>query len=112
MDDYRNSGADTILIGCTNRADRLDAALRSRFSIEKKIPRLTNAEKFEYITQFLEAVGIPFNPDNIHDYCTKTAIVPNRNVESDIERCAVQWIKNGKREFYLEHIVKEDVDLV
>ena len=107
MDDYRNSGTDTILIGCTNRADRLDAALRSRFSIEREVPRLKNSEKFEYICQFLQAVGIPFNTNNIHEYCAKTAIVPNRNIESDIQRCAIQWIKNGKKNYYLDHIDKQ-----
>lgn len=110
MDELRNEGSDTILIGCTNRADRLDAALRSRFSIERKVPRLNNDEKYEYITQFLESVGIPYNADNIFDYCTKTAIVPNRNIESDIQRCAVQWIKNGKENYILNHIEKETFD--
>lgn len=107
MDDYRNSGSDTILIGCTNRADRLDAALRSRFSIEREVPRLKNSEKFEYICQFLQSVGIPYSTDNIHEYCAKTAIVPNRNIESDIQRCAIQWIKNGKKDYYLDHIEKQ-----
>lgn len=104
MDAYRNAGADNILIGCTNRADRLDAALLSRFSVTKEVPRLTNQEKFEYICQFLESVGIEYDTENIRDYCARTAIVPNRNIESDMERCAVQWIKNGKHNYYLEHI--------
>ncbi len=108
MDDYRDSKVDAILIGCTNRVDRLDAALRSRFSIEREVPRLKNSEKFEYICQFLQAVGIPYNEKNIRDYCAATAIVPNRNIESDMQRCAVQWIKNGKKEYILEHIMKED----
>ena len=104
MDAYRNKGADTILIGCTNRVDRLDAALRSRFSIEKEVPRLKNAEKFDYICQYLDNVGIEYDVENIKDYCARTTIIPNRNVESDMQRCAVQWIKNGKRDYYLDHI--------
>ena len=109
MDDYRNSGSDVILIGCTNRADRLDAALRSRFSVEREVPRLNNQEKYEYITQFLDYIGIEYDETNIHDYCARTAVVPNRNIESDIQRCAVQWIKNGKQEYYLDHIVKDGI---
>ena len=108
MDDYRDSGVDTILLGCTNRVDRLDAALRSRFSIEREVPRLKNSEKFEYICQFLDAIGIPYDKRNIQEYCASTAIVPNRNIESDMERCAVQWIKNGKKEYILDHIMKEE----
>ena len=109
MDSYRNTGADTILIGCTNRADRLDAALLSRFSITKEVPRLTNDQKFEYICQFLDAKNISYEEANIKDYCAKTAIVPNRNIESDMERCAVQWIKNGKEKYYLERIEAANV---
>ena len=104
MDAYRNAGAETIIIACTNRVDRLDAALRSRFSIEKEVPRLKNNEKFEYICQFLDNVGIEYDVNNIHDYCARTTHIPNRNVESDMERCAVQWIKNGKENYVLNHI--------
>ena len=108
MDSYRNAGSDTIILACTNRVDRLDAALRSRFSIEKEVPRLTNEEKKEYICQFLESFDIPYDLDNIENYCAETAIVPNRNIESDLQRCAVQWIKNGRKDYYLDHIKAQE----
>lgn len=107
MDAYRNAASEVILMGCTNRLDRLDAALLSRFSVKKEVPRLSNDEKYGYITQFLESVGIEYDVENIKDYCATTAIQPNRNIESDIQRCAVQWIKNGKHNYVLNHI-KED----
>ena len=107
MDNYRSKKMNTILLAATNRIDMVDPALRSRFSVERELKRLTNKEKEEYIIQFLDHVGedgIEYDIENIRDYCAKTSIIPTRNVESDIQRCAVQWIKNGKKNFVLNHI--------
>ncbi len=85
----------------------VDPALRSRFSIERELKRLTVQEKYQYICGFLDNVeggGIPYDEANIKKYCATTAITPTRNVESDIARCAVRWIKNGKKNFVLDHL--------
>ena len=108
LDFYRSNKSKNIIIAATNRIDMVDPALRSRFSIERELKRLTNKEKEEYIIQFLGSVGedgIGYDIENIRDYCARTSTVPTRNVESDIQRCAVQWIKNGKQRFVLDHIV-------
>ena len=60
------------------------------------------------VFKFLDSIGesgIGYDIENIRDYCARTSTVPTRNVESDIQRCAVQWIKNGKQRFVLDHIV-------
>ena len=107
LDYYRSHQANTIVIAATNRIDQVDPALRSRFSVERELKRLTNSEKSEYICQFLDNVGddgIPYDLDNIKQYCADTAIIPTRNIESDIQRCAVEWIKNNKKKYILNHL--------
>lgn len=104
MDKYRNHNSGVILLAATNRLDMVDAALLSRFSIQHEIKQLNNYEKEEYIKRYLESVGIPFDATNIRDYCAKNAIIRQRNIESDMNRCIIRWIKGGKKEFILDHI--------
>lgn len=108
MDYYRSRKIDAILIACTNRIDRVDPALRSRFSIARKVPQFTNEERRRYIENFLGKAGIPYDKRNVMEYCARNPMITARNVESDEIRCIVNWIKGGKQQFVLDHIQMDD----
>lgn len=116
LDNYRRLGTDCIVIGATNKREIMDEALFSRFSVAVEFKTLTNQEKEEYIKLYLNNVnytqangkkGIPYDVANIKEYCSRNSAIRQRNVESDMNRCIVQWIKSGKTRFFLEHI-RED----
>ena len=65
---------------------------------------LKNNEKEEYINKYLLSTGIPFDKQNIKDYCMKNSNITQRNVESDMIRCIARWIDEGKSSYILEHI--------
>lgn len=107
FDYYRRHNSEAIIIAATNRVDRMDAALRSRFSIEHEIKEMTVSEKIEYISRFLNNHGIPYDERNIRDYSSRNSLLPTRNVESDIVRCLVDYYRNEEKEPYnLNHVVK------
>lgn len=104
FDKCKRDRVKTIILGGTNRLDRIDPALLSRFSITKEIKLMTNSEKQQYIENFLQEVKIPYSVENIKRYCAENSLVNIRNVEADISRCTVRWIKNNKQDFCLERI--------
>lgn len=104
LDYYRKMKVKCIILGCTNRKDIMDEALYSRFSIAVELKSLTNKEKEEYICMFLNDVGVPYDINNIREYCARNTTVRQRNVESDMIRGIATWISNGKKNFRLERI--------
>lgn len=107
LDYYRKNKVKCIILAGTNKRDLMDDALFSRFSMAKELIPLNNKEKQEYIELFLNDVRVPFNRKNIEEYCARNTAIRQRNVEADMIRCIAAWIKNGKKDFYLEHI-RED----
>ncbi len=108
LDRYRRDGANCILLAATNRADMLDAALLSRFSIMHEMKPLNVREKEEYIRKFLDDVKVPYDVENIRDYATTYIQLRQRNVEADIIRCIADWIDYNKiqgieRPYILNH---------
>ena len=110
LDNYRRNGCKCILVAATNRIDIMDEALISRFGIKRKIERLNHEHKEQYIKKFLNNVKIPFDEENIKEYCRETPVLPNRNIESDMVRCIVRWIENDKKDFVLDHIEEESFE--
>ena len=106
LDYYRSHNIKTIILAATNRRDMVDSALLSRFSIEHELKRLTVEERVGYITQYLDDAGIPYDIQNIKDYCTRNIAINQRNIESDMIRCAVNWISDGKKKYVLQRIDK------
>ena len=112
LDKMRSEKTKCIILGATNRREIMDDALFSRFSVAVELRPLNNQEKEEYILKYLGNVnyeyqgkkGIPYDIKNIREYCAATTSIRQRNVESDMNRCIALWVKNGKRNFYLEHI--------
>lgn len=104
LDIYKKKRGKSIILAATNRIEIMDEALVSRFSIKKKLDYLNNNEKLELIKKFLEDVNVPYDENNLRDYCTKNSTIKNRNIEQDIEKCIAEWIIKGKENFRLEHI--------
>lgn len=108
LDHFKKKKTNAILIAATNRFDQLDDALKTRFSIKRKIPALSNDEKIEYIFQFLNNVpGVEYNDNNIRNYVSDTVKATQRTMEADMIQCIANWIENGKKDFYLKHIKEE-----
>ena len=107
LDYYRKNKVKCIILGGTNRRDIMDEALFSRFSMAKELIPLSNIEKQEYIELFLNDVGVPYDIDNISQYCARNTTVRQRNIEADMIRCIASWLKKGRKNFHLEHI-RED----
>lgn len=107
FDYYRRHDSQAIIIAATNRADRIDPALRSRFSIEHEIKEMTVSEKVQYIKRFLGRHDIPYDERNIKEYSSRNSLLPTRNVESDIIRCLVEYYKHEEKvPYYLNHVAK------
>lgn len=107
MDYYRSRQVQAIVMAATNRLDQVDPALLSRFSIKRMIKGLSNQEKYEYITQYLDRLGIPYDPQNINEYVLDTVGKTNRITESDISRCIADWILKGKKKYILNTIMDD-----
>lgn len=104
LDNLKKHNVNSVLIGATNRDDMLDEALLSRFAIKYHLAPINIYEKKDYIEQFLTDTGIPFNENVISSYVSSTSGVTMREIESDLIRGIANWIQNGKKEYYLEHI--------
>lgn len=106
LDYYKKINTKSIILAATNRRDIMDEALYSRFSLAVEIKPLSNAEKQAYILQFLNDINVPYNLQNIKEYCARTNSIRQRNVEADLIRCISLWIEQKKPDsgIVLEHI--------
>ena len=103
LDYYKDHQNKSIIIGCTNRRDLLDAALLSRFSIDHEVKALTVNDKKRYMAGFLETYGIDYDKEEVKAYCDHNPQLTQRNVEQDMIRCIANYIKDGKKEYHLKH---------
>lgn len=108
LDLMKRHHTDAVIIGCTNRVDIMDPALRNRFPIRKDVKPLNVREKQEYICMYLNDLGVEYHLENIRDYSSANPGLPQRSVEDDINRCMIRWIEGGKGEYILDHIREYD----
>lgn len=117
LDLFRREDAKPILLGATNRVDIMDEALRSRFSIVRKLSCLTNEDKMKFIIKTIEDMNtklidngthkINYNVKQIEMYCSRASRLSQRNIEMDIMRCVANWLDNPEEIFELNHIKEE-----
>lgn len=119
IDSLRNKNSNAIIIGCTNRVDIMDEALRSRFSVETLIRGLTNKEEFQYVEKYLKVINMKLvknkmaplakhiNRKNVEEYCNRAFALSQRDVEMDLIRCISLWLDNPDGMFELNHIRRE-----
>lgn len=111
LDKMKAIKSNTIIIGGTNRIDRLDSALKSRFPIIKEFPKLTNSEKEQLIIRYMNNIGISYDLRNIKEYCARNNSVTPRNIEMDIIKGVEEWIENGKKDFRIVRIRDEEREM-
>lgn len=105
LDRIKNAHRNVCIIGTTNRIDMLDDALRSRFAIECQMQPLTNIEKENYLIGYLKDAKVPFDEEQIQAYCSRNSRLEQRNMESDMIRAIIKWLKNDKKgKVVIEHI--------
>ena len=109
LDHYKSAGMESVIIAATNVIEKIDPAMRSRFAIKKEIVAWNNEYKEKYARRYLESIPIPYDPDNIHDYCVRHSDIQQREIEADITRGIAKWIEKGGLEgrdvpFVLQHI--------
>lgn len=97
-----------ILVGATNRRDIMDDALFSRFNLAVELQPLNNEEKELYMVKFLEDIGVPYSPENIKAYCSRTSAIRQRNVEADMISGIIEWLSKGKEGVVKVRHVMED----
>lgn len=65
MQEFDKLPNDVIVIGATNRIDRIDEALLRRFSLKHEVSVLTEMEKTEMIEKYLDDINVQFADDDI-----------------------------------------------
>lgn len=58
MQEFDRLSNDIIVIGGTNRIDRIDEALLRRFTVKHEVKRLDKLEREEMISDFYSDIGI------------------------------------------------------
>lgn len=65
MQEFDKIANDIIVIGATNRIDRIDDALLRRFSLKHEVEALSSIEKADMVNRYLSDVGMIFTKDEI-----------------------------------------------
>lgn len=65
MQEFDKLPNDIIVIGATNRKDRIDEALLRRFSLKHEVKVLTKEEKTEMVKKYLTDLGMEFSDSEI-----------------------------------------------
>ncbi len=78
MQEFDKLTNDIIVIGATNRKDRIDEALLRRFSVKHEIKALTDEEKEQMLAKFLFDVKMDFPHEEI------TELIENSGNQSDL----------------------------
>ena len=66
MQEFDKLTNDIIVIGATNRKDRIDEALLRRFSLKHEVNVLDDKEKTEMVHKYLSDIGMQFPEDEIN----------------------------------------------
>jgi len=104
LDYFKKHKVKAIVLSATNRKDTMDPALLSRFAVSYELKALNNQEKEQYIIKYLTDVGVEFDRMNVKQYCAGNVMLNQRNIESDMNRCLAEYIRNGHKDYKLYHI--------
>ena len=98
LDRYVEISAKPVIVGTTNRYDRLDPALLSRFSNQQELVGLTSEEIEEWITTYLKDIGCSYSKKNIREYVQRNSLLTQRQLEKDLAKAVIDWIDGGETE--------------
>jgi SpoVK/Ycf46/Vps4 family AAA+-type ATPase len=65
MQEFDKLPNDVVVIGATNRKDRVDEALLRRFSLKHEVVVLNNEEKSAMVNKYLSDVKMSFSEDEV-----------------------------------------------
>ena len=71
MQEFDKLTNDIVVIGATNRKDRIDEALLRRFSVQHEVKVLNHEEKTAMINKYLQDVNMSFSEDEIESLIQK-----------------------------------------
>ncbi|MCU0079316.1 ATP-binding protein [Extibacter muris] len=71
MQEFDRLPNDVIVIGATNRIDRIDEALLRRFSSKHEVKVLNEAEKIAMVRKYLHDIGLDFPDHKISEMVTR-----------------------------------------
>lgn len=86
MQEFDNLSNDIIVIGATNRKDRIDEALLRRFSILHEVNPLNDQEKTEMVHKYLSDIKMNFQKTEIDD------LVKASSNQSDLKNKLIRLI--------------------
>lgn len=105
FDYYRSHNVESIILAATNRADTLDEALLSRFALKHEMLPLSSIDKERFLTNALKDADIPYDENNIYEYCSENFNLEQRNMELDMIQGISKWIEGGEvGNVHIEHI--------
>lgn len=67
MQEFDKLSNDIVVLGATNRIDRIDKALLRRFSIRHEVKMLSYKERVEMINMYLSDINFVFSDEVIHN---------------------------------------------
>ena len=91
LDTARN---DMTIIAATNRMDMMDSALLNRFHTVHEVKRLSHSERVAMVTKYLDAVDVPYDLENVQEYCKSHSIVQREIMQTVNEAIADMLLEN------------------
>lgn len=82
---------DVIILGGTNRMDRMDDALLDRFSVKHEVIKFNKEEKIEMIKRFLSDIPVSFSEDEISEIADRDESL--RNIKKELIRRIAEKIE-------------------
>lgn len=86
MQEFDKLSNDVIVIGATNRKDRIDEALLRRFSMKHEVTVLNENERLLFAKKFLDDVGVDFSSEQVNE------IVKNNENQSIILNSLIRLV--------------------
>lgn len=93
MQEFDKLTNDIVVLGATNRIDRIDEALLRRFSSKHEVKVFNESETFEMAKRFLKDVDIPISDDEIQSILSdlqNQSQVNNKLIRYIAERIAIK----------------------
>jgi len=105
LDYYKSHDSESIILGATNRQDILDEALLSRFALKHQMIPLNNEEKLIYLLNSLDSKNLPYDEDQVRNYCNMNSRLEQRSMEADMIQSIVNWLAAGEKgNIVIKHI--------
>ncbi len=107
LDAFTKGSSEALIIAATNCIDLVDDAVKSRLN-PRRMDGFTIEEKYTYVTNFLKRLGIEYDDNNIREYSRKGVLSTTREISKDIERCLINYINNGEKNFRMNRFVEDE----